>query len=167
LFTILDSTESRSFRISSRTIDVFAAALSTRASQQWVAAYTPRGIIRRLLKQRMKLIYRLLAADDLRVVASPLRWLISVSEHGIPLARELTLKFNFAFRPLLKLPFRPYSKATDLHLEQARQTRQLFIDFAMTLLQFGDAELVQTILAVKGFVSSFLKVSSLISSIIK
>ena len=116
---------------------------------------------RRMLRTKMKVLYRLLSAVDNRVVHSPLRFLVAVvSFAGIALVRELSLKFNFQFQAFARLAFRAHSassSSSDGHRLAAHTTRLLFIELALSFLELNDAELTRSILSQQGFVSSILK----------
>lgn len=157
LFAVLDSQAGRAFPVAARILDLFAHILTPAVCD--ASPVVAKNLSRKLLKTKLKLVYRLLAAEDNRVVHSPLRLLIAIVKQGGSIARELCQTFNFSLKPFLALPFRPFSKAAEAHADQAQRTRQLFIDFAMAFLNLGEPELTQIVLNIKGLIGPLLKVA--------
>mmetsp|Transcript_36063 Transcript_36063/g.70898 ORF Transcript_36063/g.70898 Transcript_36063/m.70898 type:complete len:173 (+) Transcript_36063:55-573(+) len=110
IFSILDSAENRSYKISSLVFDLLALIVSpkTVGTNLLVARFVARKVIRHKLKN----VYRILSAEDNRIVHTALRLLIALAELGssCSVGRELASKFNFALKPFTSIPFRPFSK---------------------------------------------------------
>jgi hypothetical protein len=130
-------------------------------------------IIRKLFRTRVKYLYKLLHAEDSRIILSALRFLLNVGKYNIYAAKELISKFNFSDVNFQKLPNRLYHKVKsgqnnagnvmihDVASSSNRKIRDYYVEIAVTLLNSHDSEVIQSAINVKNYFISIFKHISL------
>ena len=78
-------------------------------------------------------------------------------------------KFQWTNKSFLKLPFHAFSKTKakdgDSDLGPKIETRRLYVEFALSLVQQAPTDFLNTVLSIKDFVGAILQVMSPLSHI--
>ncbi|KAJ3294460.1 hypothetical protein HK104_003568 [Borealophlyctis nickersoniae] len=118
------------------------------------------GMVRNVIRNHMKILYRNLSSGKHVVIQSTLRLLVAVTGYGQGTTRELQETFNFTMKALHKLlTIRKKSAAGQEGTKprKAEDVRTLYIRFILAFLVRGDVGVKKAVLETKDFVSGIFK----------
>ncbi|KAI9205645.1 ribosome 60S biogenesis N-terminal-domain-containing protein [Polychytrium aggregatum] len=111
------------------------------------------AVVRILLRNHMKPVYRNLSSGKHAVQHSALKLLLALASHGAGTTKELHEGFNFSLKVLPKLlTVRKPSDARSME-----DVRSLYVRFILAFLVHGDVNVKKSCLEMKDFVSSVFK----------
>jgi Nucleolar pre-ribosomal-associated protein 1/Ribosome 60S biogenesis N-terminal len=131
----------------------------------------------KIVTAHLKLLYKLLGADDDSIIQAPLMLLTAMAGFKPRIARELSRKFNFQSKAFLRIPLRHLTRhqlrktvegkestLKDVSVESVTQSkadehatvRSLFSQFVFAFLRHRDQEITTAVLRVRGLMGGVL-----------
>ncbi|KAJ3040726.1 nucleolar pre-ribosomal-associated protein 1 [Rhizophlyctis rosea] len=116
------------------------------------------AIVRNIIRNHMKAIYRNLSSGKYTVIQSTLRLMVSIAGYTQSTTRELQETFNFTMKPLHKLlSVRKRANEEKKSSRPTEDVRTLYIRFILAFLVRGDTGVKKAVLETKDFVSGIFK----------
>jgi len=116
-----------------------------------------RNISRKLIKGKVKNIYTYLNLENPRSVKASLRLMTEIIISSVNIAKDFFRTFNWAWKPLHLLVDKRAKAKQDRDYDFNENVRTQYLRFALAFLKVGDSVLLQEVLSIQGFVSSFVK----------